>query len=142
MKSIYILSLAMLGFMACKNTSKNNEKTNAPKDSLKTQATTVIKEDVVTDGESITFYKSGKVKFQGMMKNGKREGLWKSYYESGVKWSETTFSEGKKNGKTTTWFENSQMRYDGFYTNDVESGQWSYWDEQGKLSQKKDFGSK
>ena len=78
----------------------------------------------------------------GMMKEGKREGLWKSFYENGLKWSETTFAAGIKNGKTSTWYENGKKRYDGFFTNDLESGKWTYWNESGEQVSTKDFDKK
>jgi antitoxin component YwqK of YwqJK toxin-antitoxin module len=76
---------------------------------------------------------------RGMMKDGKREGVWKSFYETGSPWSETTFKNGKKNGKTTTWYENEKKRYDGFYIDDIESGKWVYWSEKGELVTEKNY---
>ena len=138
MKPFIILSFAFMGLISCNHASQN--KTNALADTTKVIAPE--KEKPVTDGESLTFYDNGKMKFQGFMKNGKRDGLWRSFYENGAKWSETTFDQGKKTGRTTTWYENSQMRYDGFYTNDVESGKWTFWDENGKQTQTKDYDKK
>ena|ERR1035437_7032162 len=91
------------------------------------------KDTLIQDGESIKYYKSGRVEMRGMMKNGKRGGVWKSYYEDGSPWSETTFLDGKKSGKTTAWFNNKKKRYEGFYSNDAESGHWTFWDENGKI---------
>ena len=73
------------------------------------------------------------------MKDGKRDGLWKSFYDKGLPWSETTFVDGKKNGKTTTWYSNEQKRYEGFYTNDKESGVWTFWNEKGEVINKKNY---
>ena len=73
------------------------------------------------------------------MKDGKREGVWKSYYEDGSAWSETTFLVGVKNGKTISWFDNEQKRYEGFYRNGKESGKWIFWNEQGKQERVKEY---
>lgn len=97
------------------------------------------KDTLIQDGESIKYYKSGRVEMRGMMKNGKRYGVWKSYYEDGSPWSETTFLDGKKSGKTTAWFNNQKKRYEGFYTNDAESGHWTFWDENGKMQNSKNY---
>ncbi|HEY0030734.1 MAG TPA: hypothetical protein VGC65_08245 [Bacteroidia bacterium] len=99
-------------------------------------------DSAVANGESIQRYKNGGIKMQGMMKEGKREGLWKSWYEDGKPWSETTFSSGVRNGKTTTWYDNGNKRYQGAYTNDIESGKWIYWDEKGKEVSTKDYSIK
>jgi antitoxin component YwqK of YwqJK toxin-antitoxin module len=102
----------------------------------------VSKDSVIQNGEYVLHYESGVIKIRGMMQNGKREGLWKSWYSNGSPWSETTFHEGIKNGPTTTWYENEKKRYEGFYTNDVESGVWKFWDEKGKLVSSQDYGKK
>lgn len=96
----------------------------------------------VKNGESITKYKNGQFKLQGMMKDGKRDGLWKSFYENGLPWSETTFTAGILDGKTTTWYENGQKRYTGAYKNGVECGSWTYWDENGKEMETRNYDKK
>ena len=100
------------------------------------------KDTTIKNGESIKYYKNGNIKMRGMMKDGKREGLWKSWYDNAFPWSETEFKEGIKNGKTVTWYENKQKRYEGFYTNDEESGHWTYWDQNGKVVASKDYDDK
>ncbi len=143
MKPSIILSFAFAVLFSCNNAAQKNEQQKGKTDSVKAiSKQSAVKDTLVKDGESLTFFDNGKLKFRGMMKNGKRDGLWSSFYESGGKWSETTFTEGIKNGKTTTWFENGQMRYDGFYTNDNESGKWTFWDEKGKVLQAVDYDKK
>lgn len=83
------------------------------------------KDSVVVNGEQIRYHKNRVIEMRGMMKDNKRDGLWKSWYENGLPWSETTFKGGKKNGRTTTWYDNGNKRYEGFFTNDSESGRWT-----------------
>jgi antitoxin component YwqK of YwqJK toxin-antitoxin module len=141
---ITLFAFLLTGLIACSNqpTEKPvvDEKVEKYINPDSTNFTIVSQQDTTTqEGESITKYKNGKVKMQGMMKAGKRNGLWKSFYEDGTAWSETTFEAGIKNGKTITWFPNGKKRYEGFYTNDNESGNWTYWDEQGKEVSKKNY---
>lgn len=103
---------------------------------------TIEQDTIIQNGEYIKHYANGVIKMRGMMKNGKRDGLWKSWYDNGLPWSETTFADGKKTGRTTTWYENNQKRYDGFYTNDVESGKWIFWNEKGEVVQQMDYDKK
>lgn len=98
--------------------------------------------DTVKNGEEIKRYDNGQIYMRGFQKDGKRMGIWRSWYNNGIPWSETTFENGKKNGRTVTWYENGMKRYEGFYTNDVESGKWTYWDEKGTLTETKEFGVK
>ncbi len=142
MKQYFILTLFFAaGLISCSN---QNEKTpekavvaqEQPKPDSVMNFTTGSKQDtdtVLKNGESIERYKNGVIKMRGIMKNGKRDGTWKSWYEDGTPWRETTFAEGVKNGPTSTWYENGKKRYEGFYTNDVETGKWTYWDEKGNV---------
>ncbi len=142
----------VFSFIICGLVSCSNQADKKASEEVKTTLTPTINPDstnftivsaqdtATSDGESISRYKSGAVKMQGMMKDSKREGLWKSFYENGVQWSESTYVGGIKFGKTTTWYENGNKRYEGFYTNDKESGIWTFWDEAGVLVNTKDFG--
>jgi antitoxin component YwqK of YwqJK toxin-antitoxin module len=139
MKTKFILfSLTIICLISCSNQTKDTPVEEKQKEIVSnpdsTNFTIISKQDTTTqDGQSIVRYKNGAVKMQGMMKGGKREGLWKSFYEDGTQWSESIFIDGIKFGKTSTWYENGNKRYEGFYTNDKESGKWTYWDEAGKL---------
>lgn len=138
-----------LGFMSvnylysCGNGSGSDSNQLVQHDTMKTNSMiSSSKDSILQNGEYIKHYKNSVIEIQGIMKDGKRDGLWKSFYENGLPWSETTFLEGKKEGKTTTWYDNNQKRYEGFYTNDFESGKWTFWDEKGKQVNTTDYGKK
>jgi len=144
MKAAIKFSFIILLFTACSSeTAKSTNDTNQKKDSVYEENFVFVnsQDTVIQNGEQITRHKNGVIDKQGMMKNGKRDGLWKSFYEDGTPWSETTFKDGIKNGKTTTWHPNGQKRYDGFYTNDTESGKWTFYDEKGNITQQGDYES-
>jgi antitoxin component YwqK of YwqJK toxin-antitoxin module len=128
-------------FFACSgDSSKTSSNKDVQHDTLKTGTLFEKKKDsLLQNGEYLQHYKSGVVEMLGEIKNGKREGVWKSFYETNSPWSETTFEAGKKNGKTTTWYENGKKRYEGFYTNDKESGSWTFWDEKGTVISTKKY---
>ncbi|MBL7884311.1 MAG: hypothetical protein JNL69_09590 [Bacteroidia bacterium] len=141
-----ITTLTLLGttlFMACGAHKNEQNKTTVqiqnPTEAITEQHTQKPNIPIIENGEHIQRYPNGVIEMKGMMKDGKREGLWKSFYENGSPWSETTFKEGIKNGPTTTWYENEQKRYIGNYKDDKEVGKWTYWDEKGKLILTKDF---
>lgn len=85
------------------------------------------------------FYDNGQIKIEGKTVNGKRHGMWKSYYENGLKWSETSFNMGQKSGLTTTYLEDGMMRYQGQYYNDERTGEWLFYDSLGYIMKKIDF---
>ena len=136
MKYSILLYFAAIGLFACQN---NNQGVNNVIKKDSTASVAPAKRTEVQNGESIERYPNGVIKMQGIMKDGKRDGLWKSFYNNGSPWSETTFSNGKKNGKTTTWYTNDIKRYEGFYTDDKESGLWTYWNEKGDVINKKNY---
>lgn len=141
MKRIALLFIACITLFSCQNKTQCNDGPIVKTDSTISK-TIAVKKPVIQNGEQIDRYPNGVVQIQGVMKNGKRDGVWKSFYESGAKWSETTFANGKKNGKTTTWYPNEKMRYEGFYTNDAESGNWTFWNEKGDVVNRKEYDSK
>ncbi len=84
-------------------------------------------------------YSNGKVKMEGNLENGLREGKWTAFYEDGMIWSETHFLKGQKQGATTTWYPSGIKRYEGFYNQNRESGIWKFYDENGKQVQEKKY---
>ena len=65
--------------------------------------------DEIVNGEVFQVVDDMKVPI-GKMKNGKKDGLWTSWYEIGQKESEETFKDGKRDGLGTWWYENGQKK--------------------------------
>lgn len=86
-----------------------------------------------------TYYENKQMQMDGEYKDGKRNGLWISWYMNGNKWSEGSFKNGKSDGKRVTYFENGKVRYEGEYKNDLRTGKWRFFDETGKLLTEQDF---
>lgn len=141
MKTRFLTTLLILtGLLSCMESSETAENKNIQRDTIQTDFIfTETKDSVIQNGEYIKYYKNGVIEMRGMMADGKREGVWKSWYEDGSPWSETTFKEGKKNGKTTTWYGNDNKRYEGFYANDIEAGRWTFWAENGKIQSTQNY---
>jgi antitoxin component YwqK of YwqJK toxin-antitoxin module len=149
MKMILPFVIISLVFCNCKNEANINKVQpgavqEKKSDTAAASTFTIIgvQDTVTADGDHIERYKNGVIRIRGTMKDGKREGLWKSWYDDGKPWSETTFKAGIRDGHTITWYPNGNKRYDGAYTNDEESGTWIYWDETGKEVSKKDYSKK
>lgn len=117
-----------------------------PKEAKGKNDSTVISKDIPIDpnagmveGMNEIKYPSGQLKMKGEMLQGKRNGLWVSYYENGLKWSEDTYNLGARDGKCVSFYENGQVRYIGYYTNNIKSGKWDFYDEQGSLTKSENF---
>lgn len=135
MLRIILIATITLAF-GCNGPVKQRDSEFPKKDSIQSPSSTL---KTTIDGEFIKRYDNGVVEVRGILKAGKREGVWKSFYKNGMPWSETTFLNGKKEGHTISWHENGQKRYEGYFKNDVESGLWIFWDDQGNLATKKDY---
>jgi antitoxin component YwqK of YwqJK toxin-antitoxin module len=94
----------------------------------------VTQDDPNLSGEFIEKYPNGNVKTEGWNnKEGNRDKTWYSYYENGVKWSESNYINGLKEGASKVYFENGKIRYSGFYTADKKSGHWIFYNEAGGI---------
>lgn len=81
----------------------------------------------------VEYHDNGMLSIEGTTIDGKRSGLWRSYYPTGLKWSETTFKQGVMEGPTVTYYPNGMMRYNGFYHDNDRSGLWNFYDTLGVL---------
>jgi antitoxin component YwqK of YwqJK toxin-antitoxin module len=87
----------------------------------------------ITDGEFIEYHPNGNIKTKGLLKNGKRTGVWTSYFVSGKVQSESKFDKGKLNGKTATYYPNGNVQYMGLYINNEKDDNWFFYLEDGTL---------
>lgn len=91
-------------------------------------------------GEYLEYYEGGQLKIKGFHNQTlEREGLWISYYESGKKWSESYYVNGKKDGHTVTFFPSGSIRYVGEYDNDEKVGKWTFYDEAGLVTHEEEY---
>lgn len=109
------------------------------------------------------FWENGSLKAEGRMIDGKEQGLWKEYYESGEKRAEVNYENGVRegpsivfwpsggikregeyladqyNGQWTSWYENGQKEEEGWFQHGKETGQWRLWDSLGHLTEEHDY---
>jgi len=80
-------------------------------------------------------YKNGIVKFKGQYRFGQRHGMWLSFFDNGLKWSELEYDKGARNGLNVVYYTNGKTRYKGFYKNDLRDSTWQFFDTTGTLVQ-------
>jgi TonB family protein len=85
------------------------------------------------NGMVITKDSSGKVIEKGMMKDGKKEGEWKTFDDKGNIKTVTNYSTDKKNGMYLE-FAFGDTTVFGYYKNDIRFGEWKEWDYKGLRS--------
>lgn len=118
-----------------------------------------INENGEVDGESITYYKDGKLESKGNYLNGERNGYWELYWYTGQlkmkgnykngkfdgEWREyiegnlhlvNTYCDGVLDGESESHYSNGQINWKGQYKNDKLEGEWVYYDIHGNIVEK------
>jgi len=137
MKKIFILITAGLLLASC--ASQLTEKVEARFPNGQPRVVQMINKsgDCVKQME---YYDSGQVYMEGGMKNGQREGEWKSYFPDGRTQSIGYYEAGQRTGAATVYWYNGNLREEGFYKNSRHCGKWRYYDEQGGFVREDDYG--
>ena len=78
------------------------------------------------------YYKNGKQKIEGTLKNKKEDGLWTYWHENGQKQKEGKYNKGKEDGLWTSWHKNGQKQSEKIYSDGKGQGLWIYWDKNGQ----------
>ncbi|CAM4172988.1 toxin-antitoxin system YwqK family antitoxin [Flavobacterium antarcticum] len=82
-----------------------------------------IIEDTVQNGIVKNLFRStSKIESEGQLLNGKKEGLWKFYYENGVLESKSFYKNNMKSGITEKYSAEGEITEKGTYINDVLNG--------------------
>jgi len=78
-------------------------------------------------------YGNGQLSWEANIKNGKRDGLVRGWYENGQLWFEGKDKDGKKDGLIKFWYENGQLWFEINNKNNMPDGLTRYWHEDGRL---------
>jgi antitoxin component YwqK of YwqJK toxin-antitoxin module len=142
MKHFWIFTC--IGILSCQQQAEKNE---ALRDSKPISATAPEKSQNTTPtateikpGEYFEYHPNGEIKITGFHNNNlNREGLWISYYENGIKWSEAYYADGKRDGHSLTFYPNGKIRYIGEYKADTKTGEWTFYDEEGNVTKVENY---
>ena len=84
------------------------------------------------DGLFTSWYENGQKDGQHNWKDGKQDGLCTYWYENGQKRSEANFKDGELDGLATGWYENGIKKEESNWKNDKEDGLATGWYENGR----------
>lgn len=139
-KSIIRLVMFVILFQACQPPDLWKNTILYPSGKVKlAESYRVENSDTVITGQKV-FHENGQVYMMGKIVDHERGGVWKTYYEDGTPWSETSFKAGLTDGPTKTWYKNGKIRFTGFYTEGEKTGTWYWYDEKGNLNKKIELG--
>ena len=132
MKTIYIFIFSTLCLISCnskQSTVEKSEETTIPN-----QQTTSKENPASSDPNKYKeYHDNGTLSIEGQFDENKlRHGLWTSYYENGIKWSEMYYIHGKKHGHSLAFYPNGKPRYIGEYQNDKKYGEWTFYNDKGE----------
>ena len=74
---------------------------------------------------------------QGSLKDGKREGLWSSYYDEGQLSSKGNYKNGYSDGPWFHYYSNGQLQIKGNYKDGKKEGPWVYYGCDGTVDEKR-----
>jgi antitoxin component YwqK of YwqJK toxin-antitoxin module len=78
-------------------------------------------------------YDNQSIKIEGAMVDGKRDGLWTSYYDDGTTWTKNNYKGGELVGLYEMFNRNGTPKLKGQYKAGKESGTWTVFDENGQF---------
>ena len=87
----------------------------------------------------LQYYSTMRLRSEGTMVDGRREGRWVFYHPNGVVQCEATFIAGKEEGSYRVYRDNGAPYYIGQYTDGKPCGIWEVYDPQGNLVEKTEY---
>jgi len=121
-----------------------------------------IKGENIPVNARIYQYRNGKKEIMGIMKDGKKDGIWVEWHNYGRRLQETykngildgfvsifykngqkewrhTYNNGVLEGNYTRWHSNGKRAIDGFFENGIPVGIWAWRDRDGNIIKKETF---
>ena len=91
------------------------------------------------DGLHTMWYENGQKKKEGNFKDGKQDGLHTMWHENGQKGRERTYKDGKIDGLITKWYENGQKSGEGIWKDGQYDELWTYWYDNGQKKREQTY---
>jgi antitoxin component YwqK of YwqJK toxin-antitoxin module len=131
---IYTLLFTSLLIASCKQDAKKESD-----NSRRSENADAFIQTNKTGKDVVYFDNSKQVRYTGDLIKGKRNGLWKAYYENGALWSEGEFKDGLGEGLSHIYYPSGKIKTMGFYSNDKPAGVWQFFDENEKMTHEIDY---
>ena len=94
---------------------------------------TVLKGTDVREGVSLSYHRNGKLAIEVPYRNGKIDGVFRSYDENGTLHETIGYLEGEEEGYSTIYYANGKRKSRETYRHGILNGMSENWDEKGKL---------
>lgn len=90
----------------------------------------------IREGVSLSYHPNGKVAVEAPYKNGKLDGVFKSFYENGNPWQTIGYRDGIEDGISTDYYENGMKKTCEVYKAGVLDGMSEQFNERGLVWRK------
>ncbi len=90
----------------------------------------------IREGVSLSYHPNGKVAVEAPYKNGKLDGVFKSFYENGNPWQTIGYKNGIEEGISTDYYENGMKKSREVYKAGVLDGMSEQFNERGLVWRK------
>ncbi len=78
---------------------------------------------------------NGRIHIRGLLKDGVREGIWNTYREDGMPWSQVSYARGLKDGLFRTWHPGGIPHIEGQHRANQPDSTWRFYGTDGQLVQ-------
>ena len=90
----------------------------------------------IYNGRFIDYYYSGRIQGEGIMKNGKLEGIRKMYFQNGKISVERNYTNSISDGLEKEYYEDGTLKQKGVFINGKEDGIWETYFPNGQVKQR------
>jgi antitoxin component YwqK of YwqJK toxin-antitoxin module len=90
----------------------------------------------IYNGKFLDYYYSGRIQGEGILKNGKLDGLRKMYYQNGKLSLERNYTNSISNGLEKEYYEDGTLKQKGEFINGKENGIWETYFPHGQVKQR------
>lgn len=87
----------------------------------------------------VYYYPSGIKESEIELKDGKKHGKVKYYYNNGEKKLVEHYKNGKLNGRSIKYYRSGKYSYEASWKDDLPHGKWIYYDQNGKKTSEQEF---
>ena len=89
--------------------------------------------------ERLEHHENGQLKSRGQLLDGARHGVWNSYYDTGMPWSQVSYDRGEEHGAYRTYHPNGEPAIEGAFTQGQRIGTWTFYSPEGSLIKTEDL---
>ena len=86
----------------------------------------------IEHGQQTEWHTNGKMKYTGIMKEGKKHGKWQHWFDNGKQQNEEYYLNGEKHGRETKWFENGKKQLESSFVDGAMHGVSTEWYKNGQ----------